>query len=111
MDEALEGDLGIGRDRQPGARPVDDLDRLAEQPAGGVVFVLAVGDFEPRHHEQRRMHAGHDRDRARLAALVIAPHDQVAVLALGAHHRGDVAVMRLHAIGAVIDPAGVGIAA
>ena len=83
---------------------------FADQPAGHVVFVLAVGDFEPRDHEQRGMHAAHHRDRARLAALVIAALDQVAVLALGAHHGRDVRAVRLHAIGAVVDPAGVGIA-
>ena len=107
MNEALEGDLGLGGDRQAGARPHDHLDRLADQAAGDVVFVLAVGDLEPGHHEQRRMHADHDRDRARLAALVITALDQVAVLALRAHHRRHARAVRLHAIGTVVDPAGV----
>ncbi len=110
MDEALEGDLGVRRDRQAGLRALDHLHRLAEQPAGRVVFVLAVRDFQARDHEQRRMHAAHHRDRARLAALVVLLLDHVAVLALGAHHGGEPLVVRLHAIGAVIDPAGVGIA-
>ena len=56
------------------------------------------------------MHAAHHRDRAGLPLLVIAALDQVAVLALRAHHGRDVALVRLHAIGAVIDPAGVGVA-
>ena len=110
MDETLEGDFGMRGDRQAGARPGDDFDRLADQAAGGVEFVLAVGDFEAGDHEQRRMHAAHHGDRAGLAALVIAALDQVAVLALRAHHRRHVAVVGLHPIGAVIDPAGVRIA-
>src|SRR5262245_39065087 len=55
------------------------------------------------------MHAHDHRDRARLAALVIAALDQVAVLALGAHDRRRARAVGLHAIGAVVDPAGVGI--
>ena len=54
------------------------------------------------------MHAAHDGDRARLSELVPAPHDQVAVLALRGHDRGDAAVLGLDAVGAVVDPAGVG---
>ena len=91
MNEAFEGDLGMRRNRQPGARPGDHLDRLADQPAGHVVLVLAVGDFEAGNHELRRMHAAHHRDRAWLAALVIAALDDVAMLALGEHHGRDVA--------------------
>ena len=72
MDEALEGDLRVRRDRQAGRGPVITSHRLAEQAAGRVVFVLAVRNFEAGDHEQRRMHAAHHRDRARLAALVIA---------------------------------------
>ena len=51
------------------------------------------------------MHAADHRDRAGLALLVIAAHDQIAMLALGAHDRGDARLLRLHAIGAVIHPA------
>ena len=54
------------------------------------------------------MHAAHDRDRARLSELVPAPHDQVSVLALRCHDRGDAAVLGLDAVGAVVDPPGVG---
>src|SRR5262249_19129661 len=49
-DVTLERDLGICWNRQPGDRAVDDLDRLAEQPAGGIVFVLAVGDLKASDH-------------------------------------------------------------
>ena len=86
------------------------LDRLADQTAGGVVFVLAVRDFQTGDHEQSRVHAADHRDRARLAALVIAAPDQIAVLAFRTHHRRDIALVRLHPIGAVIDPAGIRIA-
>src|SRR5262249_58948568 len=72
--------------------------------------VLAVWDFDAGHHEQRWVYAAHHRDRARLSEFVPALHDQVAVLALRGHHRGDVAILHLDAIGAVVDPAGVGMA-
>src|SRR5256885_10998860 len=41
VDRALEGNLGIRRDRQPGLRPENHLDGLAEEAAGHVVLVLA----------------------------------------------------------------------
>src|SRR4029077_13475847 len=86
------------------------LVRLAEQPPGRILFVLAVWDFDARHHEQCRVHAADDRDRTWLSEFVPAPHDQVAVLALRGHDRGDVLTLRLDAVGAVVDPAGVGMA-
>src|SRR6516164_706938 len=109
MNEALEGDLRLRGNGEPGARPLDHLDRLADQAAGHVVFIFSVWDLKARHHEQRGVHAHDHRDRTRLAALVIAALDQIAVLALGAHDRRHAGAVRLHAIGAVIDPAGVGI--
>src|SRR5262249_38882629 len=52
--------------------------------------------------------AGHHGNGAALAALVVAPHQDVAVLALRDHHRGDARVVEdLHAVGAVVDPAGI----
>src|SRR6516162_6482370 len=109
MNEALEGDLRLRGNGEPGARPLDHLDRLADQAARHVVFIFSVWNFEARHHEQRGVHAHDHRDRTRLAALVIAALDQIAVLALGAHDRRHAGAVRLHAIGAVVDPAGVGI--
>ena len=53
------------------------------------------------------MHPAHYRDRAALAAFVVAAHDEVAVLALGGHDRGEGAIVRLDPVGAVVDPAGV----
>ncbi len=55
------------------------------------------------------MHAAHHGDGARLSELVPAPHDQVPVLALRGHDRGDAAVLGLDAVGAVVDPSGVGV--
>ena len=97
------------RNRQPSVRPLDHLDRLTDQTAGDIVFVLSVWDLESPHHEQGVMHARDHRDRTRLAALVITPFDQIAMLAFGAHYRGHVRPLVLHAISAVIDPAGVGV--
>ena len=105
--KAISACAGIGR---PVFGAADHLHRLAQQSAGRVVFVLAVRDFETCDHEQRRMHAAHHGHRARLAALVILLLDHVAVLALGAHHGGERLVVRLHPVGAVVDPAGVRIA-
>src|SRR5215471_3145973 len=56
------------------------------------------------------MHAANDGDRARFAALMITPADQIAVLAFRAHDGRGIARLRLHTIGAVIDPAGVRVA-
>src|SRR5262249_23979800 len=58
----------------------------------------------------QRVHAGDDCDGAALAALVIAPHQDVPVLALGNHHGRDAwIVVHLHPVGAVVDPARIGI--
>jgi hypothetical protein len=99
----------VRRDGQSGARPFDDLDRLADQTTGDVVFVFPIGNLEPGHHEQRRVHAHHDRHRTRLAALVIAALDQIAMLALRAHDGRHIRPLGLHPISTVIDPAGIGI--
>ena len=107
MDEAFEGDLRIRRHRQAGLRHVDDLDRLAEDAAGGLKLVLAVGNLDAAQHDQRRMHAGDHRDGAGLSTLVVFAHDDQAVLAGRHHHRCDIRLMRLHAIGTVVDPAGI----
>ena len=106
MDEAFEGDLGFGGDRQAGRRPPDDADRLAEQAAGRLVFVLAIGNFEPGDGEQAGMDADHHGDRARLAALVIAAHEMSPCLPLEIITEA-VPVVHLDAVGAVIDPAGI----
>ena len=71
MDEALECDLGVGRNGQAGVRHVDHLDRLAEDSAGRFEFALAVWNFQAGEHEHRRMHADDDGDRAGLTALVV----------------------------------------
>ena len=105
INEPLEGNLGVGRDRQAGFRHVYDFNTLADQPAGAVVFILTVGHFQSGDHEQRRMHPGNNGNRARLATLEILVLDNVAMFALGHHDRGRLGVMRLHPIGTVIDPA------
>ena len=94
--KAISALAGTGR---PVLRHVEDLDRLAENAAGGLDFALAVGDFEAGQHEQRRMHADDDGDRAGLPAVVILAHEDAAVLAGRHHHRRDVGPLALHAIG------------
>src|SRR4051812_20438427 len=44
MNEALESNFGIGWNGQSRARTFDDFHRLAQKPARGVIFVLAVRD-------------------------------------------------------------------
>ena len=81
VHKPLDHDLGIRGDGQPRRGADEDLDRLADEAAGDVVLVLAVRDLEPPDHEQSGMHSRHHGNRARLPALVIAPLDQVAMLA------------------------------
>src|SRR5207247_7058482 len=80
MDKPLESDLRVRRNRQPSGRPLDPLDRLTDQTAGDIVFVLSVWALEPPHHEQGGMHARHPRDRTRLAALVVTPFVHITTL-------------------------------
>src|SRR5215475_3229242 len=56
------------------------------------------------------MHAAHHRHRTFLPELLVAAHDEVAVLALRAHHGGDALVMHLHPVGAVVYPASIRVA-
>src|SRR5215472_888335 len=106
MDETFERDFRMRGDWQPRARPGDHLHGFADQSAGGFKFVLAIGNFQAGDHKQGRMHAANDGDRARFAALMITPADQIAVLAFRAHDGRGIARLRLHTIGAVIDAAG-----
>ena len=82
MDEAFKSNFCMRRNRQAGTRSGDHLHGFADQSTRRVEFVPAIGDFQPGDHEQSRMHAAHDRNRAGLAAFMIAAADQIAVLAL-----------------------------
>src|SRR4029079_13856591 len=104
---ALEGDLRMRRNRQTGARPDDDIDGFPDKAARHVVLVLAVRDFQPGYHEERGVHPNDNRDRTCLSALVVFAHDQIAMLALGAMYRGDIAALHLNPIGTVVDPAAI----
>ena len=124
MDESFECDFRMRRYRKSRARPFDDLDEAAERridhpsalaaddgcaliaampaPHSAVLFprVALIGRYAtPAIAEPL----------SRLAAFVIAALDQVAVLAFRAHDGGHAGAVRLHAIGAIIDPARVGI--
>src|SRR6188474_3680655 len=55
------------------------------------------------------MHSNDHRDRACLAALVVFAQNQIAVLALGTMHGSDITALDLHPIGAVVDPAAIGV--
>ncbi len=110
VNETFKRDFRVRRNWQAGARPRDHLNRFTDQPARRVEFVPAIGNFQPGDHEQSGMYAADHSDRTGLAAFVIASADEIAVLAFRAHHRCGIARLRLHAIGAVIDPAGIRIA-
>ena len=105
---AFEHDLGVGRDREAGVGAADHVDRLAAQAAGDVELA-DLGQRRRSEHEQQRVLAAHDRDLHRLAALEILVAVDAAVLALGDLAADGVAVIDLRAVGAEIEPAGVGI--
>ena len=107
IDIALEGDLGVGGHGHAGLGHADGLDRFAEDAARRLELALAIGNFEARQHEHRGVHAHHHGDRARLALVVIFVHEDAPVLAGGNHDGSGLGAMHLHAIGAVVDPAGV----
>src|SRR5262249_9537189 len=108
--EALEHQLGVGRQRDAGVAPLDHLDRPAETAAGEVVFRdVGAGRRRPHRAQHRRL-ADADHHRAMLATLPVFPPDDVAVLAVLDEDRERVLVMYLDAVGADIDPVAVGIA-
>ena len=111
LDEALDDDLGIGRDRQAGDRPLDHLDRRAAHAADDLELAHAVGHFAAAHEEAHR-----DRRRSTMATGIALAARLVLVAHLAAVLAGrDVDAERLgvvdhDAVGAAIDPALVRIA-
>ena len=110
LDEAFDDDLGIGRDRQAGDRPLDHLDRRAAHAADDLVFAHAVGHLAAAHEEAHRIAAEHDRDRHRLLARLVLVAHLPALLAGRDVEAAGFLVVDHHAVGAAIDPALVGIA-
>src|SRR5262249_33052311 len=110
LDEALEHDLGIGRDRQPGDGAVDDLHRLAAHAAHDLVFAHAVGHLARGHPERHWIAAADDGDGHRCAARLVLVAHLAAVLARRDVEARGLGVVDHHAIGAAVDPALVGIA-
>src|SRR2546425_11729587 len=84
MEEALDHDLGVRRDRQAGDRRLHDFVRLAADRASEVVLRHAVGDLEARRDEEERLAPDDERDRTRLLALGVL----LAELAPGVPWRG-----------------------
>ncbi len=111
VDPALDGDLGGGGDRQPGVAAAHHLDRLAADAARPVQLALPVGDaLGAGGHEQQRVGADHDHHRAAPAAVEVALAHQQPVLAGADVHAHGVALEDLVAVGADVDPVGVGVA-
>src|SRR3954467_11569790 len=110
LDEALDDDLGIGRDRQAGDGAVDDLDRLAADAADDLVFADAVRHLAAGHQEGHGIAAADHGDRHALAArLVLVAHLAAMLAGRDVETRGP-GVVDHHAIGPAVDPAFVGIA-
>src|SRR6476646_5924785 len=110
FDEALDDDLGIGRNWQAGDRAIDDLDRFAADAPDDLVFADAVRHLAAGHQEGHGIAAADHGDRHALAArLVLVPH-LAAVLAGRDVEACGLGVVDHHAIGAAVDPALVGIA-
>ena len=107
MEEALDHDLGVRRDRQAGDRRLDDLVRLAADRASEVVLRHAVGDLEARRDEEERLAPDDERDRARLLALEVLVAELAPVLPWRDVDRHVTSVLHLDAIGPDVDPVAV----
>ena len=68
IGEALDHDLGVGRDRQTGDRTLHHAVRRAADATGPVVLRDAVRDLGARREEQQRVAAGDERNGHLLAA-------------------------------------------
>src|SRR5262249_49994188 len=110
LDETLEHDLGIGRDRQPGDGRFDDLDGLAAHAAHDLILAHPVGHLARGHQESHGIAAADHGDRHRRAARLVLVAHLAAVLAGRDVEARGLGVVDHHAIGAAVDPALVGIA-
>src|SRR2546422_69874 len=111
IHEALDRDLGPCRDGKPGVLATHDLDRLAAHPAGPRQLRLPVREpLGARGHEEERVTADDDHDRAALLALEVFLADEAAVLAGTDPHAELVLGKDLAAIRSHVHPARVGIA-
>ena len=104
LDESFEGDLRIGRDGDAGAWHFQGSHRFSEDTADRVVFANPLWDFQTGDHQQGRMHAGYDGDRAWLTSAMILVHNQAAMPAWRHHYRGSLRPVGLHPVGTVIHP-------
>ena len=107
VDVALERNLGVCRDGQAGDAPPYDRHALSDYRTRPLVFAHAVGRVRRSHGKEQRMPAGHEHDRAGLAAVPVLFDDARAVVR-GRDVGGDgVPVVHHRAVGAEVDPAGV----
>ncbi len=105
-NKTLDGDFGIGGNRQSRNRPANHRHALSRDRADPGKFVDAGGDFEPAHHQKQRMRAKDDYDRARLVLVPVFFPDDVAVVPRRNESADGIFALPLHAISAYIDPAG-----
>src|SRR6266550_4794185 len=75
IDPALDDDLGLGRERKPGDRPLHDAIRLAAHTTGPVVLSQTELDLGRGREDEERVAARDERDRH----LLPAPEPRVAV--------------------------------
>src|SRR5262249_5146068 len=110
LDEALEHDLGIGRDRQASDRPFDHLDRLAAHAADDLVLAHPVRHLARGHQGGHGLAAAHYRHRHALAARLVFVAHLPPVLAGRDVEARRLGIVDHHPIGAAVDPALIGIA-
>src|SRR5579883_1583996 len=98
------------RDRQPGERALNHLDRSPKHAAGAIELGNAEWKFGVRKEKQERIAPEGCNDRASLALPPISLGDQPPLLARALPNAEQVALMHLHPIGAHVDIATLGIA-
>src|SRR5438046_1432312 len=81
VEEAFQGDLGVGRDRETSVAAGDALQRTPPHAANPIQLADARSHLEATGDEQQRVHAHHDNRRQRLASLETLVAVETAVLA------------------------------
>ncbi len=110
MDETLDHDLGIRREGETGVFSLDALQCVPAIGAHHVELAHAGGGFCGGCQERERVAADDDADRHLFAARHVFVAVDAPVLAGRDVEPDALAVVDHHAVGAAVDPAGVGVA-
>ena len=110
MQQALDHELGVGRDRQADVFGLGQFDRAAHDATGDVELRLLGAEHLRRQHEQHRIDAVSRDHLARLAARPPGLAIEPAVLARRAVEPDPARPVQHLPVAADIDAAGLGIA-